>query len=503
MTTGGRGGAVYEVTNLNDSGAGSLRAAVEASGARTIVFRVSGTIPLQSNLRIRNDNITIAGQTAPGDGITLANYTLQISADNVIVRFIRVRVGDQGSADGADGRDAVFCRDVEQVMIDHCSFSWSIDECASLYRNRNTTMQWCVIAESLNRSLHSKDAHGYGGIWGGQGATFHHNLLAHHASRNPRFNGNAALTGEAAVDQVDMRANVIYNWGGNSSYGGEPTSDGFLSSFNMVNNYFKPGPATSSDKADRITYPDDAPNGSLIYSRYHIAGNITEGTPETTADNWRGVDGLSDELKAGIREDEPFASPPLTQQPAEVAYAYVLQYGGAMVPKRDAIDERVLNEVATGTATYGNNGIIDSQSEVGGFPELTSLPPPDDSDHDGMPDAWELAYGLDPNNAADRNGDLDGNGYTALEDYLNSLVVHAFPARSFEALVGNGEVSLEWSNYPNDCRLEASTNGTLWQAQDGVEAGSHGAATATVESSSPRYFRVVQPFVSNHSAAVE
>ncbi len=412
MTTGGRGGSVIEVTNLNDSGSGSLRSAIQASGARTVVFRVSGTIELQSELRISNGNLTIAGQTAPGDGICISNYPLTVDAGNVIIRFIRSRHGDLSGSEG----DAMWGREEQDIIIDHCSMSWSVDEAASFYDNRNFTLQYCILSESLYASNHSKGNHGYGGIWGGQGATFHHNLLAHHTSRNPRFNGSR-YSGQPDLELVDHRNNVIYNWGFNSAYGGE------AGNCNIVANFYRSGPATSGTVRDRIMNPDDNENG---YGYYHISGNVTDGFPAVTDDNWLGVDGVTQEVKDQIRLDAPLEAPALTPHDAYEAFEHVMASAGARVPKRDAIDERIVRETLTRTATYGGEygdgkGIIDSQETVGGWLNLESTPPPDDADHDGMPDSWEDRMGLDKNNPDDRNGDLNGNGYTNLEDYLNSL----------------------------------------------------------------------------------
>ena len=477
FATGGRGGVVYEVTNLNDSGTGSLRAAVSASGARTVVFRVSGTIYLNSDLRINNPNITIAGQTAPGDGICLANYSLLVNANNVIIRFLRVRVGDQGSELNADSRDAIFCRYTSNVIIDHCSFSWSIDETASAYFNSNFTMQWCIASESLRLSLHSKSNHGYGGIWGGQGATFHHNLFAHHTSRNPRLNGSRNMpTSRNGVyytrEQVDLRNNVVYNWSDNSCYAGEPRSDGLPSLYNFVGNYYKPGPATPGSKSDRIIEPYDV-NG--VYSQFYMADNVTVASASTSADNWLGVDGPSSTEKEAMRLESAVPAEPLTEQAGDNAYTRVLQGAGASFPVRDSVDARIIHEVETGTATYGANGIIDSQSQVGGWPVLESLPAPSDLDHDGMPDEWELARNLNPNNAADRNGDPDGDGHTHLEDYLNGLVNHLYPEPGFWIEPDPEGFLLVWQNQLNNQQLQVSHDILSWSAFPGAEAGSSGA----------------------------
>ena len=239
FTVGGRGGKVFEVTNLNDKGPGSLRAAVDAKGPRTVVFRVSGNIELESPIRIKNPFITIAGQTAPGDGICLKNHPLSIDADQVIVRYIRIRPGDVSGND----YDAVSSRYTKHMILDHISASWSIDECVSVYHCDSITIQWCLIAESLYGSNHIKGHHGFGGIWGSNYSTYHHNLLAHHSSRNPRMASGAGYT--------DYRNNVIFNWGYQSCYGGEAFQTGNdefnFSRFNIVSNYYKPGPATRHD----------------------------------------------------------------------------------------------------------------------------------------------------------------------------------------------------------------------------------------------------------------
>jgi hypothetical protein len=420
---GGRGGRVAEVTNLNDAGPGSLRAAVEAGGARTVIFRVSGTIHLRSPLVISRDSITIAGQTAPGDGICIADQTFSVQANHVIIRFLRFRLGDLDRRHDDDALNG--CRNIQRglsgpVIIDHCSASWSIDESASFYDNRDFTLQWCFITESLDRSHHAKGEHGYGGIWGGQRATFHHNLFAHHTSRTPRFNGGRT-TGEPEKELVDHRNNVIYNWGFNSAYGGEGGS------YNIVGNYYKSGPATDPRVARRILQPFDET------STWHVAGNVVEGFPAVTRDNWLGVDPGSGVDPSRIRRAEaPFPAAPITEQTAEKAYALVLEHAGAALPRRDTIDRRIVAEVRSGRATFGGSyrvrgakggktGIIDSQSAAGGWPELKSLPPPVDSDHDGMPDEWEARHGLNPEDPSD-GPRLTAEGYSNLEIYLNAIV---------------------------------------------------------------------------------
>jgi len=413
-TRGGRGGAVYEVTTLVDSGPGSLREAVGKGGARTIVFRISGTIHLKSELAVKNGWITIAGQTAPGDGICIADHDVQIKTSQVILRHLRFRLGDLLKTE----EDAIWGRYNKNIVIDHCSASWSVDESMSIYGNDSTTVQWCIISESLYLSTHPKGAHGYGGIWGGTNSSFHHNLFAHHSSRNPRFDGSNDI-----CFNVDYRNNVIYNWGFNSAYGGEGGA------INMVANYYKYGPATKSGVRYRIVEPSDGTG------KWYIEDNFVTGSPAITANNWAGGVQGSFRSEATARAYEPFPCVPITQQSAEEAYPLVLEYAGATLPKRDAVDARIIQEVISGTATYDGTGyeklqgfsdttvvrgIIDSQAQVGGWPELLSLPAPQDSDHDGMPDGWETAQGLDPSDAADRNL-VNAEGYTQLEVYLNSL----------------------------------------------------------------------------------
>lgn len=435
FTTGGRGGTVIEVTNLNDSGTGSLRAAIEANGPRIVVFRVSGYIDLQSALKIQNDDITIAGQTAPGDGICIRNYTVRIAASNVILRFIRFRLGD----DYGQEEDSIWGRENDDVIIDHCTMSWSVDESASFYDNHGFTMQWCMITESLDNSIHSKGPHGYGGIWGGAAATFHHNLIAHHTSRNPRFNGSRYTT-TPETEVADFVNNVIYNWRDNSVYGGE------AGNYNIRYNYYKSGPATSGDVRGRIVEPYDTSGN------WFITGNYVDDQPVITNDNWLGVQGSYASYQRNKKAMEPFEIEEIEMQTADEAFDAVLDYSGVCFPVRDSVDSRVSTEARTGTASYGVNGlgIIDKPEDVGGYPVLNSSTPLDDADHDGMPDGWEQTHGLNPNDASDRNN-LSPEGYTMVEVYINELVTHTYP--DYVNPVEETEVSPKdfsiSGNYPN------------------------------------------------------
>ena len=441
FTVGGRGGKVIEVTNLNDSGEGSLRAAVEAEGPRTVVFRVSGTIGLKSDLRIKNPYITIAGQSAPGDGICIKRYPLIISADEVIIRYIRVRLGDEAFKDA----DAVSSRYVKNLILDHVSASWSVDEVMSIYHGEYTTVQWCLVAESMFNSNHpTKNNHGFGGIWGSNYSTYHHNLIANNSNRNIRFASGCGNT--------DYRNNVVYNWGFESTYGAEAQQRGNskfnFSNVNVVANYYKPGPATLPGKMSHQIAAPWSRNGDSDYGKWYIADNVMVGSQEVTNDNWKGVvpsltaiKGVQEknpnnlEAIPGLKLDNPWPAMAISQQTAEEAYNSVLEHAGASLPKRDAVDLRIIDEVRNGYATFEgpsyekhykvsdtskNCGIIDSQNDVGGWPELNSNPAPTDSDHDGMPDGWEKKNGLNPNDADDRNN-VGKDGYTMLEKYLNSI----------------------------------------------------------------------------------
>ncbi|UMQ41191.1 pectate lyase [Chryseobacterium sp. Y16C] len=425
-TTGGRGGKVYAVTKLSDDGSeGTLRYALEQKGPRYIVFKTGGTIYLESPLKIKEGNVTIAGQTAPGDGITVANYETFVGADNVIIRYVRFRMGDQKNFEG----DALGARFIKNLMIDHCSMSWSTDETVSIYNNENTTLQWCVIAESLRNSVHQKGAHGYGGIAGGKFASFHHNIYAHHDSRNPRL-GEYAGSKFALTDLTDFRNNVIYNWGHNNIYGGEGMN------VNIVNNYYKLGPATMTKQRIAAIDKNENPEAEVynIWGKYYINGNVIEGNPEISKDNWtKGVFAqmkssynLTEKDKNSIKINQPhdIQNNIKTDTPKE-AYTKVLQIGGASL-LRDAVDLHILKDIENGSFTYNgskgsSNGIIDSQKDVGGFPDLKPGTSPPDSDSDGMPDEWEIKNNLNPK-AANANGrDLDKN-YDNIEVYFNDLV---------------------------------------------------------------------------------
>lgn len=431
--TGGAGGDVYVVNRLDDSfSVGTLRWAISQTGARTIVFAVSGVIELYAKLTIQNGNLTIAGQTAPGDGITIKNYPVSIAADNVIIRFIRFRMGDEKKTED----DALEGKNRKNIMIDHCSMSWATDECSSFYDNENFTMQWCILSESLRNSVHDKGAHGYAGIWGGKKASFHHNLLAHHDSRNPRFCGSR-YSNNAAAEKVDFRYNVIYNWFSNSGYAGEGGS------YNMVNNYYKPGPATYSRGSNASTYrifqpyADDGKNNQLkgVYGRFYVAGNVMANTnataPNVTADNWLGVHYTVSAMPE-LRQNAEFPFFVFPQKTAQQAYDDVLAKAGAS-KKRDAVDARIVEEVRTGTFTHTGsngsvNGLIDTQADVGGWPIYSFLPEQVllDTDKDGMPDAWEEANGLNKNDKSDASKYNLSPSYTNLEVYINSLVNHLY-----------------------------------------------------------------------------
>ena len=447
-TTGGRGGKGFHVTNLNDSGAGSLREALNTSGARIIVFDVAGTIELQSDLKISRGDVTIAGQTAPGDGICLKNYTVQISASNVIIRFLRFRLGDEApwtdaqiSAGSADGEDAIWGRYQENIILDHCSMSWSVDECASFYGNEFFTMQWCLIAESMKDCrLHTKGSHGYGGIWGGKNASFHHNLLAHHDSRNARIDHPHIYenhTNPARRGNVDLRNNVIYDWGDNNTYGGE---GGW---FNVVNNYYKAGPSSGTGSKER-KYILDLYG---VYSNCSTCGktNIEDGDPQVyvAGNKYAGHSDYDNMIYwhngAGhTNYNTPLAAAlPIIGRGSQAAYTTTHSAEGAMEAvsnwagaslKKDAVDTRISADVKAGTGRIIKD-IADVKAAYGyAWPEYKATADEanrvKDSDRDGMPDWFETEFGLDKSKASDANDKtLDKNGrYSNLEMYLHYLV---------------------------------------------------------------------------------
>ena len=423
---GGAGGTVLHVTTLADGySKGTLRHAINQKVARTIVFDVTGVIHLTEELKIETGNLTIAGQTAPGDGICIADGGVQIhNCSNVLVQFVRFRMGDTREVEA----DALEIKGCKNVMIDHCSMSWSTDECVSVYDNENTTVQYCIIAESLRNSVHGKGQHGYGGIWGGKNATFHHNLLCHHDSRNPRFDHQLVSEIQGPIDYVN---NVVYNWGGNSAYGGEGRQ------INFVNNYYKPGPASSN--RNRFFNPTTTCSEPLCKpiqanGRFYIVGNYNPDYADATNDNW-GVGVQMDKNnsvdKMSMKVDVPFEVTALgVTQTAQAAYETVLEKAGCSL-KRDALDETYVSDVRNKTYTHkgsngSGNGLIDTQKDAGGWPEYATAEKPKDTDNDCIPDEWETAHGLDPMNYLDGNMRPEGSLFTNLQIYLQSLVEHLY-----------------------------------------------------------------------------
>lgn len=424
-TVGGRGGKVFTVTNLNDSGDGSLRAAVEASGPRTVVFGVSGTIELKTPLIVKNPNITIAGQTAPGGGITLRDYTLHIDAQDVVVRYIRSRLGNVSKVED----DAINIRDgARNVVLDHLSASWSTDEVLSPSGDiKNITIQWCLIAESLNKSVHLKGAHGYGSLLRATGGvSLHHNVWAYHRGRNPRFGDNYGKNTEQAV--FDFRNNIVSSWGDYAS----GTNDGRIQ-INYVDNLVRP--SKFSSKSEPIVMTDKGDDNTQIF----VKGNVVPGNKDWTIDNskmvaWGGPPKeLSKEPGKFKIMTAPFAAPAVTTWPAAELMVRVLDSVGANYPWRDSVDERIITQIAE------NSGkLIDSQEEVGSWPAVPRGSAALDTDGDGIPDAWEKAHGLNAKDGADgAKLAKDKSGYTNLELFINSLVAPTPPAR--EAMPAKGK----------------------------------------------------------------
>ena len=426
--SGGRGGQVVEVTNLNDAGEGSLRWALSQYSNQpiTVVFRVSGVIHLESDLRCkRTAGTTIAGQTAPGDGICIRGAKSNFGGcENLIIRHIRFRIGLDENDDFIKG-GSIGIENAKNFIIDHCTFGWSGEENMTIYDNDLTTIQWCIVHEGLYDAGHGKGARGYGCQWGGQRATYHHNLLAHNKSRSPRFNGARSNDIHVLMEYVN---NVNYNWGSsNSCYGGDLV-EGKTHRVNFVNNYYKPGPARKSSSYFVQSSFNGGQNKTQI-AQWWMSGNVMEGNSSYTNNNFNGLDasqytskGIA---KAKLMASEPFEiAEPVKAESAQDAYNSVLAGAGAF--PRDAVDTRVVNDVNNGTANCRGSvagvapGIIDKPSDAGGYPEYKTYNQVTDNDHDGMDDAWETKNGLNPANAADRNLILK-SGYTALEAYINGL----------------------------------------------------------------------------------
>lgn len=446
---GGRSGKVIVVTNLNDSGPGSFREACEAGGPRIIVFNVAGIIRLQDRIRIRAPYLTIAGNTAPGDGVCLAGNTVELETHDIVIRHMRFR---RGATDATDRNDSFGGNPVGNLMIDHVSASWGLDENMSMYRHMyqppgggkelklptvNVTIQHSIFSECLNTYHHA-----FGSTIGGLNSTFHHNLWACNTGRNP----SVGMYGDFTLVN-----NVMFNYRHRTVDGGDHRSF-----FNIINNYFKPGPGTpNSDVRHRLLKPESERSKTVVdhFGQAHVAGNIVEGNERVTKDNWDG--GVQPDVRqkplkdvlATIRSDAPFAHAPLTIQPAATAFRYVLANAGATLPRRDPVDQRVLNMVQTGVVAkavatpedsakaaavgYAERwvkeleesvklGFITNPAQVGGYPKYEGTPYAD-ADRDGLPDAWETAHGLNPKDAADATADLNGDGYTNIEDFINGL----------------------------------------------------------------------------------
>ena len=510
-TTGGRGGKVYHVTTLEDNGKtslkGSLRWANAQAGPRIIVFDVSGTIFLKSALKI-NENTTIEGQTAPGDGICIADYPVTLNS-NTITRYLRFRLGNRQVAhhegDGLGGMD------LHDVMVDHCSVSWSIDECLSVYGSKNLTVQWCLVGQSLKNAGHSKGAHGYGGNWGGSGATYHHNLLAHHESRVPRLGPRQSTQTD---ERMDLRNNVFYNWAGNGCYGGEGMN------VNIVNNYYKAGPATLKRSAliqRRIAgigirtteYTHHGTNKANewdkmwhVWGDFYVRGNVNSVHADVTKDNWTyGIYNQIDNSKVDntytqrtkdtICSTTPLAFYPVTTETAYEAYDKVLAYAGASL-HRDAVDRLLADDVRNGTATYTGKdngktpGIINSQNDMNPtdagedwtpWPTLQQGLSPTDTDGDGMPDEWETANGCDP--TIDDAAMLAANGYANIENYANSVVADITTAQLKGGMMLEGQQE-----------AETGIKGEVVPKKKDDDTGIDNNRTTFMEVTSPRFYSI-------------
>jgi hypothetical protein len=456
---GGRGGKVFVVTNLNDDGPGSFREALEAAGPRIVVFNVAGIIRLKQRIRVRAPYITIDGGSAPGNGVCIAGDTVELETHDVVIRHMRFRRGETWVG---DRNDSIGGNPIGNVMIDHVSASWGLDENMSMYRHMyqppdgskelklptvNITIQNSIFSEALNTYKHS-----FGSTLGGYNSTFHHNLWACNAGRNPSI---------GMIYDFTFANNVLFNWHHRTVDGGDHRSF-----YNIINNYYKPGPATP--RGSRISYNLVKPESRRAkppvddYGKAHVSGNIVEGNARVTKNNWDGgvqIESIADRatILPQLKSAEPYPASYLEIQPADEAYEYVLASAGATRPKRDAVDERVVNMVRTGKVATKNakdisemlrkvdfspqviaeiaelveKGIITDVEQVGGYPEYGGEPYKD-SDSDGMPDAWETKYGLSPNDSADAAADLNRDGYTNIEDFLNGLDPKA-PAKDWSA----------------------------------------------------------------------
>ncbi len=430
ITPGGRGGKVFEVTTLADGGPGSLREACEATMPRMVVFRVAGIITLTNRLTITHPFITIAGQSAPGDGVCVRGETTEVNTHDAIIRYMRFRRGDLKRRDDCLGGNPV-----GRVIVDHCSCSWGLDENLSMYRqmgktlagedqklpSERITIQWTISSEALDLNNHA-----FGGTWGGRYSSFHHNLFASNTGRNPSIGWG---------DHIDYRNNVIFNWRHRTMDGGDNSS-----TVNVVNNYYKPGPAANEGSVrHRICMPQHADmlSEAPVPGRWFVEGNVVEGFPEVTRDNWNGgvqsegvVKGqtfnattVEAEIKAFIerkRSLTPIPAVPVLTQTAQEAFEVVLAHAGATLPRRDVVDLRIIESVRAGKTTVGKNGIVNTPDEAGGYPEYKFTTAPVDTDHDGIPDEWEIKFGLNPNDPSDgAKPTRCGDGYTNLEAFLN------------------------------------------------------------------------------------
>ena len=469
-TTGGRGGKVFVITSLADSGPGTLREACDAGGARIVVFNVAGIIQLERPINIDAPYITIAGQTAPGDGVCIAGESFLINTHDVIIRHIRFRRGDTwvGRRD-----DAIGGNPVGNIIVDHVSASWGLDENMTLYRHmfcdspgnpKAPTHKYSLVNITIQNSIFSEAldtyGHAFGSTLGGQNCLFTRNLWANNTGRNPSVGMNGTF---------NFANNVVYNWYHRTMDGGD-----FSSRYNLVNNYYKPGPVTPTDQpvGHRLIKPESRYRieGTKIYGKVWVEGNIMEGYPEITRDNWKGIqiENMDDagEYLPQIRAEKRYKMPYINLMKTEEAYDYVLEHAGANLPKRDPVDTRIIKQVRSNKVDLNDYTVIDSLyqfehrrlgpdsykkgiitdvRQVGGYPEYKGEPRKD-SDMDGMPDSWEKKYGLNPKNAADANGDLSGDGYTNIEKYINGI---------------DPTKKVDWTNLKNNHDTLAEKGGVL------------------------------------------